>query len=290
MIQALINGLITGVSYALLALGVVTLYKCTKILNFAQSGIVLLGGYLSWHLIFKLGWSPILAILPLFIVAVLIGLSIQHFTIGPIIRQPLLSLIMMTIAVSMIIEAIPIMAWVGEQGLIPKFNLLPDVTIAGITIHENTLFIVVLGLAVLSLTTIFLRFTRFGLDFRGTAEKVTVAEGLGVNVNGVFTIAWVISAFVSMIAGFSLASYIQVTTMLAGYGLKAFCVAILGGLDSFSGAIIAGFLVGILESLTSAYINPILPASSEVIAFLVLLIVLLIRPEGLFGLKHIERV
>jgi branched-chain amino acid transport system permease protein len=204
-----------------------------------------------------------------------------------------LAVVMMTIALASVIEGIAILAWGGEyktyHDVLPVINL----KIGAISIPPESLIGLIVSALVVAILMVIFRYTKAGLAMRATAEDEQVVRSSGIRVTMVYALAWIIACVVGVVGGILLGGTSGVMIPLADIGLKAMAVVILGGLDSVGGAIIAGLILGVLENLASGYLDPMMPSGgglANVFPFLVMIIVLVIRPYGLFGLKRIERI
>ena len=288
-LQFCINGILVGGVYALLALGIVLIYKATRVFNFAVGEMLTLGGFVLYFFmtLFK---CPVWIGLPLaFLAALLIGLGIERLTLRPLIGQPILAAIMATLALSLILRGIIYITFGSPTVPFPS-KILPQKTVLlGEMFFPldlvSTFFIAMLVFILLSL---FFKFTKTGMFMRATAESHETAQATGIQVERIFGITWGIASLTATIGGILLADRIGLgLSSLPGLALKAFPAVLFGGLESIGGAIIGGIVIGILESLVGGYVDP---KFSEITPYIVLLIILLFRPEGLFGLKRIERI
>jgi branched-chain amino acid transport system permease protein len=292
--QMTVSGVGLGMIYALIALGFVIILKCSKAFNIAQGQFVMLGGYLGYTfiLVFHLpAWAALLAAIA---VGVVLGLLIERLALRPLVGQSVLSVIMMTIALSTVLEGVGVLIWGGiyepYKGGFPTFTLPP---IRGVSISPETLDGIILSaIVVIALMAIF-RYTKVGLAMRATAEDEKVVQSVGIKVTTVYAISWVIACVVGVVSGMLLYSISGVQQTMSDIGLKAFAVVLLGGVDSIGGAIIAGVILGVLENVAAGYLDPLLPSGggiASVFPFIVMLIVLIFRPHGLFGTARIERI
>jgi branched-chain amino acid transport system permease protein len=207
--------------------------------------------------------------------------------------QPVLAIIMMTIALATILEGLATLIWGGEyktyHGVLPTINL----KLGNISVPPETLIGIIVSAIVVIVLMLLFRYTKSGLAMRATAEDEQVVQSAGIKVTMVYAFSWVIACVVGVIAGIILGGVSGVMVPLANVGLKAFAVVLLGGIDSIGGAIIAGIILGVLENVAAGYLDPLLPGGgglADVFPFIVMIIVLTIRPYGLFGLARIERI
>jgi branched-chain amino acid transport system permease protein len=292
-LQLGITGLSLGMVYALIAIGFVIILKCSNAFNIAQGHFVMLGGYLGYTFLVTAHLPVWVSIMAAIVVAVLMGLLIERLALRPLIGKPVLAVVMMTIALASVIEGIAILAWGGEyktyHDVLPVINL----KIGSISVPPESLIGLIVSAVVVVILMVIFRYTKAGLAMRATAEDEQVVRSSGIRVTMVYAIAWIIACIVGVVGGILLGGVSGVMIPLADIGLKAMAVVILGGLDSVGGAIIAGLMLGVLENLAAGYLDPLMPSGgglANVFPFLVMIIVLIIRPHGLFGLKRIERI
>lgn len=289
LIQFLTNGILVGGIYALLALGIVLICKSTRVFNFALGEMLALGAFILYTFMAFLKlpfWLSFVFVVP---VSLLVGLLIERLSLRPLIGQPILAAIMATLAVSLILKGIVLFVW-GSPTISYPQKILPGKTllIGPIFLPQELVWTFVISIAVFLGMTLFFQFTKTGLFMRATAEGHEIAQAAGINVEGIFGVTWAIASLVAAIAGILVGSRFGLGIVnLPMVAIKAFPAVLFGGLESVSGAIIGGLVVGILESLVGGYLDPKL---SEITPYIVLLLILLIRPEGLFGLKRIERI
>jgi branched-chain amino acid transport system permease protein len=292
-LQLVVTGISLGMIYALVALGFVIILKCSNAFNIAQGQIVMLGGYLGYTLLVTLHLPVWLSIIAAIAIAIIMGLIIERLALRPLVGQPVLAVVMMTVALASVFEGIAILGWGGEYKTYHDVLPVINVTIGQISIPPESLIgLLVSGLVVAILLVIF-RFTKSGLAMRATAEDEQVVRSSGIRVTMVYALAWIIACVVGVVAGILMGGVSGVMTSLSDIGMKAMAVVILGGLDSIGGAIIAGLILGVLENLAAGYLDPLMPSGgglANVFPFLIMIVVLIIRPYGLFGLKRIERI
>jgi branched-chain amino acid transport system permease protein len=292
LLQMVINGFALGMVYALVAIGFVIILKCSDVFNIAQGSFVMLGGYLGYTFLVAFG-LPIWASLLLSIVtAIAMGLVIERLTIRPLIGQPVIAVIMMTIALSVVLEGLATLIWGGEyktyHGVLPAVTLqLGDLSIPS----ETTIVMIVSVVSVIILMLLY-RYTKGGLAMRATADDIQVVQTAGIRVTTVYALSWVIACVVGVIGGILLGGVSGVMIPMAQVGVKAFAVVLLGGANSIRGAIVAGIILGILENVAAGYLDPLLPRGglANVFPFIVMILVLTFKPYGLFGQVRIERI
>ena len=291
--QLFITGVSLGMMYALIAIGFVIIYKCSKAFNIAQGQIAMIGGYLGYTFLVVLALPVWAAILAAVAVAVVMGLVIERLTLRPLLGKPPLAIVMMTIALAGVLDGVSILFWGGEY--VTYHDVLPEISlqVGSVSIPPSSLLGLMVSVVVVGILLAIFRFTKTGLAMRATAEDEQVTRSLGIRATMVYALVWVIACVVGVIGGILLGGVSGVSPPLAEIGLKALAVVILGGLDSIGGAIIAGIMLGVLENLASGYLDPLMPSGgglASVFPFIVMLVVLIFKPHGLFGLKRIERI
>jgi branched-chain amino acid transport system permease protein len=291
-LQLVVTGLALGMVYALIAIGFVIILKCSNAFNIAQGHFVLVGGYLgySFLVVFHL---PIWAALFLSIAAAaILGLLVERLTIRPLLGKSELAVIMMTIALSVVLEGLVTLIWGGEyktyHGVLPTFT----VKLGQISVPPESLIGLIVSLISVAILMFVFKYTKIGLAMRATAEDLQVVQSLGIRATTVYAVSWVIASVVGVIGGILLGGVSGVSIPLAEIGLKAFAVVLLGGVNSIGGAILAGIMLGVLENLAAGYLDPLLPGGglAQVFPFAVMILVLVFKPYGLFGMARIERI
>lgn len=291
-LQLVVTGFALGMVYALVALGFVIILKCSNAFNIAQGHFVLMGGYLGYTFLVILGlpiWATILLAIAS---AIVMGLIIERLTLRPLIGQPELAIIMMTIALASVLEGLATFIWGGEyktyHGVLPTLS----VKIGAISIPSEPFIGFIVSVMIVAILLLFFRYTKMGLAMRATAEDLQVVQSLGIKATTVYAVSWVVASVVGVIGGILLGAVSGVMIPLAEIGGKAFAVVLLGGVNSIGGAIFAGIILGILENVAAGYLDPLLPRGglAHVFPFIVMIIVLVFKPHGLFGLERIERI
>ncbi len=296
--QFLVTGLLTGGIYSLVALGLVLIYKSSQIFNFAQGHLLMFSAFITWSLMVQQGWPIWVAILGGAAVAVLLGVLIERLALRPLIGQPILATIMMTLALSQIIQGVTILVFGGARQVFPEiFPLKPVIIPLGgdvrVVLKVALLWGFGLAMAGVAIFALFFRFTRVGLAMRAAAEDHQLAQSVGLKVRRIFAAAWAIAGVIGLVGGVIIGSISGVEPTLAGIGLKAFPAVLFGGLESIPGAIVGGLLIGVIENLVGGLpANQAIRATNpaEIAPYVILLLVLLFKPDGLFGLKRIERI
>lgn len=278
-----------GSIYALVALGFVLIYKSTSILNLAQGEFLMVGAYICLSMTIDFQLNFIASFLITMIFSVILGLAVERLVLRPLIGEPIISVIMVTLGLTYILRGVVIMLWGND---IRQFNVFPEQPIDFWGVKLSHLYLWGMGssLILLIFFALFFKYSRTGIFMRAVADHQTAAQSMGISVKGVFAMSWCIAAVVSSIGGILVGNIAGVGVDLSYIGLKVLPAVIFGGLDSILGAIIGGLVVGVLEFLSAGYLDPYIPAINEVFPFIVLVLVLMIKPYGLFGIEEIERV
>jgi branched-chain amino acid transport system permease protein len=292
MLQLLITGIAVGGVYALMALGFVLIYKASNVVNFGPGELVLFGAYVSWATILQMRF-PLYVAFPLtLLTSIALGLIIERGVLRPLIGQPIISVIMVTFGFASVIRGVLNMVWGSDTRPFPALFASAPFHLGPVPVSPVHLWSFVIVLLLLGGFSLFFQLSLIGTAMRATADNQQVALSLGVSVKRMFALSWCIATVVSTLGGIILGSVRGgVDFSLAELGLKVFPVVILGGLDSVMGAIVGGVLIGVLENLSGGYLDPIFGGGvKEVAPFVVLVVILLFRPYGLFGKPEIERV
>ena len=292
LLQLLVNGLVVGTLYGVVAMSFVLIYKATQVVNFAQGELLLIGAWVCWTLLTKYQ-VPFWLGMPMTLVFMFaFGILIQVVILRPLIGEPIISVIMVTIALSAVFQAA--LKWIYGVNPQPFPRVFTSQSVTMGSLQIQTVYVMSLVVSVLMMLGMawFFKVSKWGLAMRATAFNQQVAQSLGISVKTVFAMAWAISAMVSAVAGVVVAVVNGVSSGLSIYGIKVFPAVILGGLDSIAGAVVGGIIIGLLENFAQFIDSEYLHWGNlyEIAPFYVLIIILMIKPYGLFGTKDIERV
>lgn len=291
--QFLATGLLTGGIYSLIALGLVMIYKASRVFNFAQGHLLMLGAFITWWFTENLGWDVWIAFAVAIGLAVVSGWLIERVALRPLIGQPILATVMMTLALSQVLQGVTILAFGAYQRSLPYLFPVQPIILGDVRLKLNLVLAFALAMLGFIVFVLFFRFTRAGLAMRAAAEDHQLAQSVGLSVPRIFGMAWAIASVVATICGVLLANISGVELTLSLIALKAFPAVLFGGMESIPGAIVGGLTVGVLESLVGGLPqDPALRALhlGDIAPYVFMLIVLWFRPDGLFGLKRIERI
>ncbi len=291
-LQLVLNGLVIGSIYALVGLGFVVIYKSSSILNFAQGEFLMLGAYVcvaifsSYHVPF---WAAFALTL---VFSAVLGVLMERLLLRPMIGEPVISVIMLTLGLASVLKAIVQGIWGTETVPYPQIFPTAPVMVGPLPVSQGYIWSMGSVALLLILFTLFFKYTRSGVAMRATAFSQQVALSMGISVKRIFAMAWSIAAVVSAVGGVLLGGVRGgVDGAFAFFGLKVIPVVILGGLDSVLGAIVAGVIMGVLENLAGGYLDPVFGGGvKEVAPFIALVAILSLKPYGLFGKVKIERV
>ena len=291
LLQYVISGIAVGMVYALIALGFALIWKSSSVANLALGQIVLISSWFTYAMLAQVQF-PIWLAFPLVILFALgLGWTIERFALRPLIAQPILALITVTLGIGYFIEGVVTFIWPWSVDALPRLFPREVVHIGPAVISQEYIWVVGICLIVFALLTLFFRYHKMGIAMRATADDQRAVQACGIPVTAVFSRSWMFACVVAAIGGILISSIGGITHGLVQTGLKAFSVVILGGLDSVLVAIVAGPIIGLCESLGGGYLTPFLWAGvKDIIPFVIIIIVMIIKPYGLFGEVRIERI
>ncbi len=282
-----VSGLATGCVYALVALGLVLIYKATDVVNFAQGEFVMASGFISYTLLIRYGLPYWLVFCLTILLSAIMGVVLERVVVRPIMTAPIFSIVIATIGASTVMRS--------AAGIVYGYDVLPLPTIfskepiqLGI-LNFTPMDVGVIGCSIVIMLAlyVFFKWTKTGMAMRATAQSQTAAQLMGVSVKQIFSLTWAISAGIGGIAGVLIAPIIYLDPNLGTIGVKAFAGAILGGFGSIPGAIIGGMLLGVVENLSGYFFNA---GIKQVSTYILLILVLIIRPSGLLGAVAMKKV
>jgi branched-chain amino acid transport system permease protein len=290
-LQQAVTGLMVGSLYALVAAAVVLVYKSTHVVSLAHGQLVAFGALFFWLFLGGLGWPFWISLIPAFVLTALMGLLIERLALRPLIGQPLFTAFLMTFAIFTTLEGVFVLYLKGGSRSLPAFLPKGNLTLYGLSVPINQLIGFCAALLLFAALSLIFRYTKVGLGMRATAEDHRLAQSAGIAVRSIFSYIWILSALVAAVGGIATANVMDVYYMLPYIGINGLIVAICGGLDSLLGAFVVGLLLGVVENVGAGYLDPLVGGGvKDVAGYVVLLLVLLIRPYGLFGLVKIERI
>lgn len=286
-LELVITGLVIGAVYGLIAMAFAVIYKSTGLVNFAQGEVGMLIAYLSWSASTALGAGAFGLVLSVIVISVLVGLAIERLVMRPMLGEPAFSAVLVTIGLAVILRAVVLLVWGASPHKVDVGALDAVVRIGSIGIRTTQIGVLIaLALAVLGIWLFFQR-SRFGVAMRAVAFDEKTARLMGVSTARVQAVAWAAASLLAGIAGIFFAVIYNLSPTLFALGLKAFPATVLGGLDAVIGSGASGLVIGVAENLVGGYLSSTV---KEVAGFLLILVVLMVRPFGLFGEREIERV
>ena len=289
-LQFLISGISLGSIYALIALGYTMVYGIAKMLNFAHGDVIMIGAYVAYVSISTLNLSPFFAVLIAVVTCTLLGILIERVAYKPLRNSSPLTVLITAIGVSYLLQNIALLIF-GSKAVnftsvvsLPAFEIVPGLTVTG-----ETAVTIAVSVVIMAALMIFINHTKAGQAMLAVSEDRGAAQLMGVNVNGTISLTFAIGSALAAIAAVLLCSSYPVLSPYTGAmpGIKAFVAAVFGGIGSIPGAMIGGILLGVIENLSKAYIAS---QMSDAIVFLILIIVLLVKPTGILGKKINEKV
>ena len=293
-IEVAVGGLLAGVMYALVALGFVLIYKASGVFNFAQGSMVFFAA-LTFVSLTERGWNFWLALAATLAVMVLLGVATERVVLRPLVNQAPITLFMATIGLAFVLEGLSQLLW-GSQPHGLELGI-PDVPMEwlsrkwNVNISQFDLFAAFVAGALVAVLALLFQKTRIGRALRAVADDHQAALAVGIPLQHIWAIVWAVAGFVALVAGVMWGVRNGVQYALTFVALKALPVLILGGFESILGAIIGGLIIGAGEKLAEVYLGPYVGGGIESwFAYVIALLFLLVRPEGLFGEKHIDRV
>ncbi len=296
LLEILINGLSMGAIYALLAVGFVIVFKSTGILNFAQGELAMIGAFLCFSFVMIFGAPYLAGFVLSLLLGALLGALIEVVFFTRMVGKPLFASIMVTVGLAGVISSIAGFIWGHDVYSISSPFTNKHLAIAGFAISYGAVYTILTSIVLLVILLLFFNRSLHGVAMKAAAEDPDTAGLMGINVNKTHMIAWAMGSTVAAVAGIFLAEQSFVRISMSHYGIQAMAAAILGGMDSVKGAIIGGAILGLAEGLAANYLSGLefqgfhVGDVKEVAAFAMMIIILMIRPRGIFGKEKVERV
>jgi len=295
-LQLVFAGIALGCIYALIGLGFSIIFKASEVINFAQGELILVGAYIVSEAAFRWHVPFLVALLLGLVVTVLIGLVFERFILRRMIGRPPFSILMITIGLDTILLTAVIVSF-GSQNIpaASPFGVTSGFNVSGVHFGTNDLWTIGITVLLCVVLFYFFRYTRYGLAMRATALDQEAALAVGINIRRIYALAWGMAAAIATLGGVFLAiSSYTIDPSLGAVALLAFPAIILGGIDSISGAVIGGIIIGLALDLTAGYesgiANIVGAGFHDIVPYLLMILVLLIRPYGLFGSRKVERI
>ena len=286
-LQQLFGGIALGCVYGLIALGFVLIYKATEVVNFAQGEVMMIGAFLSYTFISTLGLNYWIGFAMCIVCMAIIGSLIERLVVRPILGYPQFSIVMATIGLGLVLRALAGIIWGTDDLRIETPFTGGVVKVGQLVLSSDSLSIIVATAVLCAVLYAFFRFTRLGIAMQATSQNMLAAYYMGIPVKRMFSLIWSLCAAVACAAGVLLAPITLIHANLGFLGIKAFPAAVLGGFGSIPGAVAGGIVIGIVESMSGFYLPE---GFKDVAAYIVVLAVLLWRPQGMFGSNAIKKV
>jgi branched-chain amino acid transport system permease protein len=285
--ELVVSGLAVGAIYGLVAMGFAVIYKATGIVNFAQGEMGMLTAYTTWSLATLMGTGGIATVFVAVLVGAALGLICERLIMRPMLGEPVLSVVLVTVGLAVVLRSIVTIIWGASPHKFEVAGADTILNIAGIGIRVSQVGVIIALVLAIAGFWFFLRHSRFGVAMRAVAADEKTARLMGVSTERVQAVAWASASGLAGLAGALFAVIYGLTPTVFELGLKAFPATVLGGFDSVLGSGFSGLIIGVFENLVGGYLPS---ALKEISGFVLILVVLMVRPFGLFGEKRIERV
>jgi len=290
-LQYSITGISVGMVYALIALGFALIWKSSSVANLALGQLVLISSWFTYGMLVQAKLPYWLGFPLTILFAIFLGWMIERFTLRPLIAQPILSLITVTLGVGYFLEGIVTFVWPMSVAALPRFFPQEPIHIGPAVVSQEYVWAAVISLVLFGLLSLFFKYHKMGIAMRATADDQLAVQACAIPVTSVFSTSWMFACVVAAVGGVLISSIGGITHGLVETGLKSFSVVILGGLNSFVGCIVAGPIIGLCENLGGGYLTPLIgPGIKDIIPFIIIIIVMIVKPYGLFGETRIERI
>ena len=282
-----VSGLATGCIYAMVALGFVLIFKATDVVNFAQGEFIMASGFMSYTLLIRYGlpyWLVLVLTIPL---SGIMGVVLERIVVRPILDAPIFSIVIATIGASTVMRSSAGIVYGYDVLPLPTFFSKDPIHLGILSFTRMDVGVIGSSLLIMAVLYVFFQYTKTGTAMRATAQSQIAARLMGVSVHRIFSVTWAISAGISGIAGVLIAPIIYLDPNLGIIGVKAFAGAVLGGFGNIPGAIVGGMLLGVLENLSGYFFNA---GIKQISTYILLILVLIVKPSGLFGAAAIRKV
>lgn len=290
-LQYVITGIAVGMVYALIALGFALIWKSSGVANLALGQLVLISSWFTYGMLVQAKFPYWIGFPLTILFALFLGWMIERFTLRPLIAQPILSLITVTLGVAYFLEGVVSFIWPMSVAALPRIFPREPIHIGPAVVSQEYIWAGAISLVLFGLLSLFFKYHKMGIAMRATADDQLAVQACAIPVTSVFSLSWMFACVVAAIGGVLISLIGGITFGLVETGLKSFSVVILGGLDSFIGCMVAGPIIGLAENLGGGYLTPLIgPGIKDIIPFIIIIIVMFIKPYGLFGEARIERI
>jgi len=291
LLSHVISGALTGLLFALISMGFIIIYRSARVFNFAQGEVLVAGGFLLWSFTQYFGLPVWLSLVLAIASSLVLGLLIERIVLRPLVGEELFALVMVTIGLLVFIRGLVLVIWGAEIHFVPPVFSLKGVKLGPLMLDRGLVYGGGLTIAMAALFSWFFNHTRMGMEMTAVAEDHQIALSLGLRVKRSIAAAWAISGVLCTLAAIIFVGGKGMTFLVGDIGMAALPVALLAGLESIGGLILAGLVVGVSMGVAEFFLDPIFEGGvAGVFPFAIMIIVLLIRPSGMFGWKTIERI
>jgi len=290
-LQYVITGIAVGMVYALIALGFALIWKSSGVANLALGQLVLISSWFTYGMLVQANFPYWIGFPLTILFALFLGWMIERFTLRPLVAQPILSLITVTLGIAYFLEGVVTFVWPMSVAALPRIFPQEPIHIGPAVVSQEYVWAAAISLVLFGLLSLFFKYHKMGIAMRATADDQLAVQACAIPVTSVFSTSWMFACAVAAIGGVLISLIGGITFGLVETGLKSFSVVILGGLDSFIGCMVAGPIIGLAENLGGGYLTPLIgPGIKDIIPFIIIIIVMFIKPYGLFGETRIERI
>jgi branched-chain amino acid transport system permease protein len=290
-LQYVITGIAVGMVYALIALGFALIWKSSGVANLALGQLVLISSWFTYGMLVQASFPYWIGFPLTILFALFLGWMIERFTLRPLVAQPILSLITVTLGIAYFLEGVVTFVWPMSVAALPRIFPQEPIHIGPAVVSQEYVWAAAISLVLFGLLSLFFKYHKMGIAMRATADDQLAVQACAIPVTSVFSTSWMFACAVAAIGGVLISLIGGITFGLVETGLKSFSVVILGGLDSFIGCMVAGPIIGLAENLGGGYLTPLIgPGIKDIIPFIIIIIVMFIKPYGLFGETRIERI
>lgn len=287
VVQLIIDGIILGCTYSMCAIGMVLIFKATDVVNIAQGELMMIAAFLAYTFQVMSGWPFFVSLFAALLLTILLNLAVERIVLRPLMKAPVWSSIMATVALMIILQAAARVTWGPEVFHLPPFFGSATMHVGGINLTALDIGIVSISVIYMFLLYLFFRFTMTGKAMRAIQMDKEAASFMGISVKRVFSYTWALNGILMGTVGVLLAPKLGVHSTMGLLMLKGFVVAVIGGFTSFVGSVIGGILLGVIETLAGVYVST---AMKDIVSFVILILVLVVRPTGLFAESMMKRV
>ena len=292
--QIVVSGIVVGSIYALAALGLVLVYKSSRVANFAHGQIIAAGAFITYYLTVSIGVPVFFSFLASMAITFFLAMSVEKIFLRRLIGEPIISVIMVTIGLASIVDGLIYLTPFGSENFsFPAFLPQEPLSIGGVSISWTQLLGVIITFVLIGGLSWFFKKSTIGISMRAVSDDQFASMSVGISVPRVFGLAWALAGLSAAAAGCIIGNITGLNfDTLHAFGIVVFPVIILGGLDSILGAVVAGIIIGLIQQFSSGYLdgNWGLSGTGEVMPYIILVVVLFFKPHGLFGIHEIERV